>query len=183
MSSKMKIDPPSPWVMRGPATAPISDGSPGRCPQRAHPAGDPPHAPPAAEEEDQRLTRPSAVSPPNNLLAPPTTGTVKRRSFLPLDTPALSLNIPIPEAAAFVPGVTAPGGDADGLVGGAQAEMPDSGKPPAAREGAPTGGVGGDDGGVRSGMTRCSRARGGQPLRGWVGRRAYRALGAVSTTN
>ncbi|KAJ7900051.1 hypothetical protein B0H14DRAFT_3080449 [Mycena olivaceomarginata] len=141
---KMKADPPSPRpmpqpaprIMRGPATAPISDASPGRFNQLpqinmristtgALDAFGPPaiHTlPPAAEEEEPpRAARPPSVAspaslaPPNALLVPPTTTrTAKRRSFLPLDTPALSLNIPIPEAAAFLPGMTATGGDADG---------------------------------------------------------------------
>ncbi|KAF8213360.1 hypothetical protein K438DRAFT_1565458 [Mycena galopus ATCC 62051] len=142
---KMKADPPSPRpmptaaprTMRGPATAPISDGSPGRFNPHQLPqinmristtgtldAFNPPPAihtlAPAAEEEEFRGRPESAASPTlalpnaNNLLAPPTTTrTAKRRSFLPLDTPVLTLNIPIPEAAAFVPGLTATGGDAD----------------------------------------------------------------------
>jgi hypothetical protein len=64
---------------------------------------------PAQEEETQPIPL------PNNLLAPPTTTTrtAKRRSFLPIDAP-LSLNIPIPEASTFVPGLTATN-DTDGF--------------------------------------------------------------------
>ncbi|KAJ7275319.1 hypothetical protein B0H12DRAFT_1005803 [Mycena haematopus] len=151
---KMKIDPPSPRpmplaaprIMRGPATAPISDSSPGRFNHSQLPqinmristtgtldAFNPPlaiHAlSPAVEDDEQRDTRPINASPPtlavpnSNLLVPPTTTrTAKRRSFLPLDTPGLTLNIPIPEAAAFVPGVTATG--ESGIEGAAQPETP-----------------------------------------------------------
>ncbi|KAJ6509254.1 hypothetical protein C8R47DRAFT_14519 [Mycena vitilis] len=82
--------------------------------------------PPAAEEEE-RSPPPSATSPSapslNSLLVPPptTTRTAKRRSFLPIDT-HLTLNIPIPEASTFVPGVTATG-DMDG-PDGAHVEIP-----------------------------------------------------------
>ncbi|KAK7064461.1 DH domain-containing protein [Favolaschia claudopus] len=139
----------APRIMRGPATAPISDGSPGRfspqIPQinmRISTTGSldafntPPAIhkplPPAAEEEEPQaalrppsITSPSSLAPPasGSLLVPPTTTrTAKRRSFLPLDTPALTLNIPIPEASAFVPGLTATGGDGD--EGGLRVETP-----------------------------------------------------------
>ncbi|KAJ7783474.1 hypothetical protein DFH07DRAFT_995611 [Mycena maculata] len=142
---KMKVDPPSPrppppqarpQIMRAPGTAPAAFGSPerhGQMPQinmRISTTGtldgfNPPaihHPLPTAPEEDEPEQRPGIQSAPaagpstNNLLVPPpTTRTAKRRSFLPLDTP-LSLNIPIPAAAAFVPGVTATG-DTDGPDG------------------------------------------------------------------
>ncbi|KAJ6519549.1 hypothetical protein C8R45DRAFT_951875 [Mycena sanguinolenta] len=140
---KMKVDPPSPRpmpaaaprMMRGPSTAPISDGSPGRFNPSQLPqinmristtgtldAFTTPsiHTLAPAAEQDEHVSRPSSATSPtltvpntgNSLLVPPTTTrTAKRRSFLPLETPALTLNIPIPEAAAFVPGVTATGED------------------------------------------------------------------------
>ncbi|KAJ7706473.1 hypothetical protein B0H17DRAFT_919499 [Mycena rosella] len=134
---KMKVDPPSPrppppqlrpQITRAAGTAPASLGSPERFSQspqinmRISTTGtldgfNPPaiqHTLTPAREEDEQAPPASATSPTNNFLAPPpmTGRTTKRRSFLPLDTP-LSLNIPIPEASVFVPGVTATS-DTDG---------------------------------------------------------------------
>ncbi|KAJ7492899.1 hypothetical protein FB451DRAFT_1336695 [Mycena latifolia] len=134
---KMKVDPPSPrppppqrpQITRAPGTAPASFGSPERPNQTPQinmristtgtlDAFNPPaiqHTLTPAQEEEEHSPPPSATATANNnfLLAPPTTArTTKRRSFLPIDAP-LSLNIPIPEAAAFVPGVTATS-DTDG---------------------------------------------------------------------
>ncbi|KAF7339705.1 DH domain-containing protein [Mycena sanguinolenta] len=126
---KMKVDPPSPRpmpapaprIMRGPpATAPISDGSPGRFPSqmpqinmRISTTGALDAFPPAVDPHACACCGAGRALPnTGGLLVPTTTPrTAKRRSFLPLDTPALTLNIPIPEAAAFVPGVTATGED------------------------------------------------------------------------
>ncbi|KAJ7169601.1 hypothetical protein C8R46DRAFT_948810 [Mycena filopes] len=148
---KMKIDPPSPrplpqgrpQIIRTPNQAPMAhpNMSPDRLstmPQinmRISTTGNldafnPPtihHTLPPAQEEEERSPPPSAVSPtaPKNLLAvpPATVRTVKRRSFLPLDTPALTLNIPITEASAFVPGVLATG-DTDGPDGRGETPSP-----------------------------------------------------------
>ncbi|KAJ6601233.1 hypothetical protein DFH09DRAFT_900867, partial [Mycena vulgaris] len=143
---KMKADPPSPrppppqlrpQITRAAGTAPASLGSPERftppqinmristtgtlegfnTPEIQHTLS------PAREEEEH--SPPSATSTTNNLLAPPqamTTRTTKRRSFLPIDTP-LSLIIPIPEAATFVPGVTATS-DTDGPDGRGETPSP-----------------------------------------------------------
>ncbi|KAJ7462668.1 hypothetical protein B0H11DRAFT_89701 [Mycena galericulata] len=138
---KMKADPPSPrpppqrpQIMRAPGTAPAMLGSPERFTQspqinmRISTTGmldgfNPPliqHTLPTSHEEEEPPASATKSAPApassNNLLAPPTTRTAKRRSFLPLDAP-LTLNIPIPAAAAFVPGVTAMG-DTDGPDGG-----------------------------------------------------------------
>lgn len=53
-----------------------------------------------------------AATNANTLLVPPvpTPQSAKRRSFLPIDTP-FQLNIPIPDASSFVPGVTATNGE------------------------------------------------------------------------
>ncbi|KAJ7919155.1 hypothetical protein B0H13DRAFT_2231022 [Mycena leptocephala] len=106
-----------PQIMRGPATAPMSRGSPDRFAQSPQinmristtgtlDAFNPPpmihHTLPPAAEEEERSPPPSAV-------------------FLPIDSP-LTLNIPIPEAAAFVPGMTATS-DTDG-PDGARVETP-----------------------------------------------------------
>ncbi|KAJ7456710.1 hypothetical protein FB451DRAFT_1512111 [Mycena latifolia] len=116
-------------ITRAPGTAPASFGSPERPNQTPQinmristtgtlDAFNPPaiqHTLTPAQEEEEHSPPPSATATANNnfLLAPPTTArTTKRRSFLPIDAP-LSLNIPIPEAAAFVPGVTATS-DTDG---------------------------------------------------------------------
>lgn len=49
------------------------------------------------------VTSPTLLAPPS-----PLPRTAKRRSFLPIDAPGiLSLNIPIPDSSAFVPGLTA----------------------------------------------------------------------------
>ncbi|KAJ7130078.1 hypothetical protein C8R43DRAFT_670583 [Mycena crocata] len=145
---KMKVDPPSPrppppqtrpHFPRAPGTAPLPYVSPDRHSQspqismRFSTTGaldgfNPPtiqHTLSAAREEDEQSPPPSAglSAPTNTLLAPPPTArTTKRRSFLPIDTP-LTLNIPIPEAAAFVPGVTATS-DTDGPEGRPDAASP-----------------------------------------------------------
>lgn len=79
-----------------------------------------PLSPPQIERKNStdRLKSPGVTSPAN-LLAPPSPlpRTAKRRSFLPVDFPgSVSLNIPIPDTSAFVPGLTAlnDGGDIDG---------------------------------------------------------------------
>ncbi|KAJ6574825.1 hypothetical protein B0H19DRAFT_934950 [Mycena capillaripes] len=135
---KMKIDPPSPRPMpqaRPQIMRPAGSygGSPDRYSEspkinmRISTTGtldafSPPaiqHTlPPSAEEDERSPTAPSppAPAPAANLLAPPTTTrTAKRRSFLPIDAP-LTLNIPIPDSAVFVPGVTATS-DTDGPEG------------------------------------------------------------------
>ncbi|KAG5639383.1 hypothetical protein H0H81_003527 [Sphagnurus paluster] len=59
---------------------------------------------------------PIAISPSPNLLAPPSPlpRSAKRRSFLPIEAPGgLSLNIPIPDSASFLPGIAVLN-DADG---------------------------------------------------------------------
>ncbi|KAF8078424.1 hypothetical protein FPV67DRAFT_1404178 [Lyophyllum atratum] len=68
----------------------------------------PPHIQRKASQDMLKVLSPTVASP--NLLAPPSPlpRTAKRRSFLPIEAPgALSLNIPIPELAPFVPGLTA----------------------------------------------------------------------------
>ncbi|KAJ6627208.1 hypothetical protein B0H10DRAFT_2292586 [Mycena sp. CBHHK59/15] len=121
---KMKVDPPSPRPPP-PQTRPGMPQAPAPSPQiniRISTTGtldafSPPvinTLSPAQEEERSPIHSPTRNVTSPNLLAPPptTTRTVKRRSFLPIDSP-LSLNIPIPEASAFVPGVTATS-DTDG---------------------------------------------------------------------
>ncbi|KAJ7071315.1 hypothetical protein C8F01DRAFT_1317018, partial [Mycena amicta] len=120
---KMKMDPPSPrpsppqirHMARPPGTAPPTTERFNQSPQismRISTTGNldaftaPAIQPPPVVPEE----RPLASSPPssgNNLLVPPpTTSRAKRRSFLPIDGPP-ALNIPIPEASTFIPGVTA----------------------------------------------------------------------------
>lgn len=57
---------------------------------------------------------PPSIGTPNHLLSPPvpTSRANKRRSFLPIDAPG-GLNIPIPDNAKFIPGVTATDGSED----------------------------------------------------------------------
>ncbi|KAJ7139844.1 hypothetical protein C8R44DRAFT_765562 [Mycena epipterygia] len=141
---KMKIDPPSPrppppqarpQISRAPSTG---HGSPERFSQspqinmRISTTGtldgfNPPsihHTLSPAQEAEEHEPPPSASAAINSFLAPPpvTTRTTKRRSFLPIDTP-LTLNIPIPEAAAFVPGLTATS-DTDGPDGRGETPSP-----------------------------------------------------------
>jgi hypothetical protein len=69
---------------------------------------------PAVLEKKRSLDSLKLPSPSPSLLCPPSPSprSGKRRSFLPLDGPP-SLNIPIPDAASFVPGVTASNGQDD----------------------------------------------------------------------
>jgi hypothetical protein len=79
-----------------------------------------PLSPPQIERKNSTdMLKSPGVTPPVNLLAPssPLPRTAKRRSFLPVDSPAsVLLNIPIPDTSSFVPGLTAlnVGGDIDG---------------------------------------------------------------------
>ncbi|KAJ7630666.1 hypothetical protein FB45DRAFT_793282 [Roridomyces roridus] len=133
---KMKGDPPSPrppppqrpHMMRAPGTAPPGSGSPDRfseTPQinmRISTTGileglssRPPtihHTLTTTNEADEQRPSLSPPAPLGLLAPPPTMRTAKRRSFLPLDAPPI-LNIPIPAASAFVPGVMATS-DTDG---------------------------------------------------------------------
>ncbi|CAK5280096.1 unnamed protein product [Mycena citricolor] len=131
---KMKPDPasprpspPRPGMIRAPGTAPLLSGPSNGIPQinmRISTTGalDSFHssAPPTVSVEsesrlDSMFTAPASGA--SGLLAPgPTPRTTKRRSFLPLDAvPHGGLNIPIPDASAFMPNVTVTGDiEADG---------------------------------------------------------------------
>ena len=70
-----------------------------------------PLSPPKIERQTSGdVLKSPGVTSPGSLLVPPSPlpRAAKRRSFLPIDTPGtLSLNIPIPDTSAFVPGLTA----------------------------------------------------------------------------
>ncbi|KAK7463781.1 hypothetical protein VKT23_007120 [Stygiomarasmius scandens] len=95
-------------VSQGNANIPVIASPPLETPPESLPLSQLDHKKP----EIDALRIPS-TSPSSSLLPPsPTPRSGKRRSFLPLDTPGShNLNIPIPDNASFVPGLTATNDD------------------------------------------------------------------------